>query len=60
MATHSSILAWKIPVDRGAWWAKVHGVTRARHNLATKQHQLLVGLLLGWSKSSSGFFCNIL
>ena len=26
MATHSSILAWRIPVDRGAWWATVHGV----------------------------------
>ena len=25
-ATHSSILAWRIPVDRGAWWATVHGV----------------------------------
>ena len=22
MATHSSILAWRIPLDRGAWWAK--------------------------------------
>ena len=21
MATHSSILAWRIPTDRGAWWA---------------------------------------
>ena len=21
MATHSSILAWGIPMDRGAWWA---------------------------------------
>ena len=27
METHSSILAWKIPMDRGAWWATVHGVT---------------------------------
>ena len=26
MATHSSILAWRIPMDRGAWWAVVHGV----------------------------------
>ena len=26
MATHSSILAWRIPMDRGAWWAIVHGV----------------------------------
>ena len=25
-ATHSSILAWRIPMDRGAWWATVHGV----------------------------------
>ena len=30
MATHSSILAWRIPVDRGAWWATVHGVTKSR------------------------------
>ena len=27
MATHSNILAWRIPMDRGAWWATVHGVT---------------------------------
>ena len=25
MATHSSILAWRIPMDRGAWWATVQG-----------------------------------
>ena len=25
MATHSSILAWIIPKDSGAWWATVHG-----------------------------------
>ena len=28
MATHSSILAWRIPKDRGTWWATVHGVQR--------------------------------
>ena len=28
MATHSSILAWTIPIDRGAWWATVHRVTK--------------------------------
>ena len=27
MATHSSILAWRIPMDRGAWWAMSCGVT---------------------------------
>ena len=26
MAAHSSILAWKNPMDIGAWWAAVHGV----------------------------------
>ena len=26
MATHSSILAWRIPMDRGAWRATVHGI----------------------------------
>ena len=30
MATHSSILAWRIPMARGAWWATVHGVTESR------------------------------
>ena len=30
MATHSSILAWRIPMDRGAWQAGVHGVAKSR------------------------------
>ena len=30
MAIHSSILAWRIPMDRGAWWAIVHGVAKSR------------------------------
>ena len=30
MATHSSILAWRIPMDRGTWWAMVHGVANNR------------------------------
>ena len=29
MATHSSILAWRIPMDRGAWRAAVHGVAKS-------------------------------
>ena len=36
MATHSSILAWRIPMDGGAWWATVQGV-RVKHDWATKQ-----------------------
>ena len=28
LATHSSILAWRIPVDRAAWQDIVHRVTK--------------------------------
>ena len=34
MATHSSVLAWEIPVDRVAWQATVHGVKE----LVTAKH----------------------
>ena len=34
MATHSSILGWRIPVDRGAWWATVHGVAKSQTGLS--------------------------
>ena len=30
MATHSNILAWEIPMNRGAWRATVHGVEKRR------------------------------
>ena len=30
MATHSSTLAWGIPMDRDAWEATVHGVTKSQ------------------------------
>ena len=29
IAIHSSIIAWRIPMDRGAWWATVHGVAKS-------------------------------
>ena len=30
VATHSSILAWRISMDRGAWQATVHGVAKSQ------------------------------
>ena len=44
MATHSSILAWRIPLDGGAWRATVHGVTKSRMRLSTVQHMSALGL----------------
>ena len=35
MATHSSILDWRIPMDRGTWQATVHGLTELHTTEAT-------------------------
>ena len=34
MAAHPSILAWRIPMDRGAWRATVHRVTESPTGLS--------------------------
>ena len=44
MATHSSILAWKIPWARGAWQATVQGSQRVRHDY-TRMHSGNVGIV---------------
>ena len=33
MATHSSVLAWRIP-GMGAWWAAVHGIAEGQTRLS--------------------------
>ena len=33
MATHSSVLAWRIPGTGGAWWAAIYGVAQSRTRL---------------------------
>ena len=44
MATHSSILAWRIPMDKRAWRATVHGVTKTRTRLTNSaQHCVILG-----------------
>ena len=37
MTTHSSILAWRIHTDRGAWRATGHGVTKSQTKQSTAQ-----------------------
>ena len=32
--THSNILAWRIPMDRGAWWAAVCRVAKSQTQLS--------------------------
>ena len=34
VATHSSILAWRIPMDRGAWQTTVNGVAKSQTQLS--------------------------
>ena len=34
MATHSTILASRIPMDRGTWWATVHGIAKSQTQLS--------------------------
>ena len=34
MTAHSSSLAWRTPMDRGAWWAIVDGVAKSQTRLS--------------------------
>ena len=53
MATLSSFLAWRIPIDRGAWRATVHGVAESNttERLSTCRW---VGIFLGTVGGSRG------
>ena len=33
-ATHSSVLAWRVPMDRGAWQAAVHGASNSQTRMS--------------------------
>ena len=47
MATHPSILAWIIPLDRGAWWATVHGIPKSQTRLSAQLARVaFISLLL--------------
>ena len=55
MATHSSIFAWRIPMDRGAWWATVNGVAKSWTRLnKTNAFILLAGLRRGIRRGRGG------
>ena len=53
IATHSSIPAWRIPMDGGAWWATVHGVAKSQTQLSDFTftfhfHALEKEMVLAW------------
>ena len=57
MATHSSILAWRIPMDRGASWATVHGAAKnwtwlkwQKHNTAYTGGTIRLTIITGKTK----------
>ena len=55
---HSSILTWRIPVDRGAWWATVHRVAKSQTRLRwlnTHTHNVYLGV---WSNERGYFSSN--
>ena len=47
VAAHSSILAWRIPVNRGAWGTAVHAVTK-RHDWLTKHSTYSITITTPW------------
>ena len=51
MATHCSILAWRIPMDRGAWWATVHGVAESQTRLSNSKHST-------WHGGTQSIWCG--
>ena len=46
MATHSSILAWRIPMNRGAWWAADHSITKSQTGLKWLSTHTCTGRLI--------------
>ena len=49
MDTHSSFLAWRVPMDRGAWWTMVHGRTESRTTEWLSTYNMFPHVCLSWA-----------
>ena len=58
MATHSSILAWRIPIDRGAGRLQSSGVAKSRTRLKCLSTHAELGAILAPSPSCCGI-CSL-
>ena len=56
MTTHSSILAWGIPMDRGAWWATAHRMTESDMT-AVAQHDAHTYIFCSYQKTGNAALC---
>ena len=54
MATHSSILAWRLPTDIGAWWVMVHRVAKVDMIEATEYAGTVI-----WATNAGSSVINI-
>ena len=54
MATHSSILAWKNPTDKGALWATVHGAAESWTQLSNSAYKWGIIKLQNFCPRSEG------
>ena len=55
MATDSSILAWRVPMDRGAWRVTVSGVTKSWVDWVTKCSNVTLASSVGAAVSCTAW-----
>ena len=56
MATHSSILAWRIPMDRGSWQVTIHRATKSKI-LLKQLNTAHITLIQPWPNQVREHFC---
>ena len=58
MAPHFSILAWRIPTDREAWWAIVHRAAKSGMDMTEHEHthtaQSFISQVIVYTQTSPG------